>query len=189
MKPVLIACERTQTETRAFRAVGIEAYSCDIEPCTKHAIPEWHIQCDALEQLIRGKWGLIIAHPPCTYLTACGATIPDTPERIENRKKASEFFMQFFNFRDCPMAIENPRPLHKSNLPPYDQVVDPTQFGSSYTKRTCLWLYDLPPLLPTHAKPVLTKSWVASTSGFKRSHGFPELATAYVSQWSRYILN
>lgn len=184
--PILIACECSQIETMAWRAHGYEAYSCDIQPCHGPR-PEWHIQGDALELLQPGRWGLIIAHPPCTYLTAAGSLYIDAPGRAESRQDAARFFMRFFLFQDCPMAIENPRPLHAAGLPPYNQVIDPQDFGSEWRKRTCLWLHDLPPLLPTHARGA-AKSFVYHTRGGKlRSMGFPELALAYVSQWRDYV--
>lgn len=107
--------------------------------------------------------------------------------RAELIDDASRFFMHFFNFRDCPMAIENPRPLHAAALPPYNQVIDPRDFGSEWSNRTCLWLYNLPPLQPTHARGP-AKSYIYHTRGSKvRSMGFPELALAYVQQWSPYV--
>ena len=110
---VLIACEESQEVCKAFRALGHEAYSCDIEPCSG-GHPEWHLQCDALEML-KLKWNLIIAHPPCTYLTNAGATRlrvngEIVPERYEKAMEAKEFFLKFLN-ADCPrVAVENPVP-------------------------------------------------------------------------------
>ena len=188
LKPVLIACECSQIETLTFRAHGIEAYSCDILPCAG-THPEWHYQCDALELLQPGRWGLIIAHPPCTYLTAAGGRYVNDPGRAEKRALAAQFFYQFYEYQDCPMAIENPRPLHAAQLPRYDQVISPHHFGSQWSKRTCLWLKDLPPLLPNCAATLHPKSWTASTrGGHLRSITFPELAEAYAVQWARYIL-
>lgn len=187
-KPVLIACECSQTECMAWRNAGYEAFSCDIQSC-HGPHPEWHLCCDVLDVLVPGRWGLIIAHPPCTYLSAVGARWLDSPGRRGLMADAADFFMKFYNFRDCPMAIENPRPLHAAGLPPYSQVVCPSLFGSSWTKRTCLWLFDLPPLLPTTARGVNLRSWHANhSSQYTRSLGFSELANAYVSQWGRYVL-
>lgn len=188
-KPILIACEYSQIETAAWRSAGYEAYSCDIIPA-EGGHPEWHIQGDARSLLQPGRWGLVIAHPPCTYLTASGGWFVHDSGRAELREEAARFFYSFYDFKDCPMAIENPRPLHCAGLPPYDQVICPTMFGSSWTKRTCLWLYELPPLLPTTAKPIATKSWVYCTrGGHKRSKTFKEFAQAYVQQWHPYILD
>lgn len=188
-KPILIACEYSQIETAAWRAAGYEAYSCDIIPA-EGGHPEWHIQGDARSLLQAGRWGLIIAHPPCTYLTAAGGRYVHDPGRVELREEAARLFYSFYRFQDCPMAIENPRPLHCAGLPPYDQVICPTMFGSIWTKRTCLWLYELPPLLPITARTIAPKSWTYHTrGGHKRSKTFEEFAQAYVQQWHPYILD
>lgn len=188
LNPVLIACECSQIETLTFRSLGIEAYSCDILPC-EGTHPEWHFHCSAFDLLEPGRWGLIIAHPPCTYLTAAGGRYVNEPGREEKRIAAASFFYSFFNFKDCPMAIENPRPLRCAGLPPYQQTISPHQFGSIYQKRTCLWLYQLPELFPSHAPTLHPKSWTSSTrGGHLRSITFYELAFAYASQWSRFIL-
>lgn len=188
LRPVLIACECSQIETLTFRSLGIEAYSCDILPCYGPH-PEWHYHCSALDLLEPGRWGLIIAHPPCTYLTAAGSRYVNDPGREENRIAAANFFYAFYDFKDCPMAIENPLPLRCAGLPPFSQIISPHLFGSMYQKRTCLWLYDLPVLLPTHAPTLHPKSWTSSTrGGHLRSITFYELAFAYASQWSCFIL-
>ena len=110
---VLVACEESQAVCKAFRALGHEAYSCDIQPCSG-GHPEWHLQVDALE-LLKMRWDLIIAHPPCTYLTVTGNRWfneekygEKAVERKRLREEAAEFFMAFAN-ADCPrIAIENP---------------------------------------------------------------------------------
>lgn len=188
-RPILIACEYSQIETIAWREAGYEAYSCDIVPA-EGGHPEWHIQEDVHSLLQHGRWGLIIAHPPCTYLTAAGGRYVHDANRAKLREEAAQLFMTFYNFRDCPMAVENPRPLHCAGLPPYDQVICPTMFGSIWTKRTCLWLYELPPLLPITAKTITPKSWVYHVrGGHKRSKTFKEFAQAYVQQWQKYVLD
>lgn len=187
MKPVLIACEFTQTVTAAFRAMGIEAYSCDIIPTLGN--PAWHIQDDAIKVLYSQEWGLVIAHPPCTYMSAAGALYINQPGRAELRAEAADFFMKFYNYNCAPIAIENPRPLHCAGLPPYDQVIDPTQFGAPWRKRTCLWLRGLPLLFPTHCYNSTAKSLVYHTRGGRnRSKFFPEVAAAMAAQWFPYIL-
>ena len=108
---VLVACEETQEVCKAFRALGHEAYSCDIQPCSG-GHPEWHIQVDALEPL-KLKWDLIIAHPPCTYLTNAGAVRMRVngeivQERYQKAMEAKKFFLKFLN-ADCEhIAVENP---------------------------------------------------------------------------------
>lgn len=184
--PVLVACEYSQTVARAFRSEGIEAYSCDIIPTIGN--PDWHIIADAIQVLHSRKWGLVIAHPPCTYLCASGSLYIHEPGRKEKREQAAAFFYEFYNYTGSPIAIENPRPLHCAGLPRYNQVIDPTQFGSTWHKRTCLWLKELPPLLPTHCMSTTAKSWTHCTrGGKKRSKFFPEVANAMVEQWKMYI--
>lgn len=165
---VLVACEESQRVCKAFRLRGHEAYSCDIiEPSGDH--PEWHIQGNALEIIngnctfqtmdgnihhIDGKWDLLIAHPPCTYLTNAGAVRMRVKgkivqERYEKMLEAKTFFMEFINAKCDKICVENPVPMKICELPPYDQIIQPWQFGHPYSKRTCLWLKGLPKLMPT----------------------------------------
>ena len=145
---VLVACEESQAVTIELRRLGHEAYSCDIQPCSG-GHPEWHLQVDALE-LLKLKWDMIIAHPPCTYLTNAGAMRLRVKgeidqERMEKAKEAKKFFMAFLE-ADCPKkAIENPLPGKIHQLPPYSQIIEPYMFGDPWKKRTCLWLRGLPP--------------------------------------------
>ena len=174
---VLVACEESQEVCKAFRTLGHEAYSCDIEPCSG-GHPEWHLQVDALEML-KMRWDMILAFPPCTYLTAAGAvrlyskdhTIKDE-DRDERGKAAKEFFLAFLN-ADCPkIAVENPVPLKRYGLPPYSQIIEPYMFGHEWRKRTCLWLRGLPPLMATDI--VIPQGlWVGSTSA-RRCHNLKE---------------
>ena len=142
---VLVACEFSGIVRDAFRECGHDAVSCDLLP-TERAGP--HIQCDVLEILGDG-WNLMIAHPPCTYLSRAGARWWKDPERMALADKAADFV---FALRDAPIqriAIENPiGQLNKRWRYP-DQIVQPWEFGHPYTKRTCLWLKNLPPLMPT----------------------------------------
>lgn len=136
--------------------MGHEAYSCDIEPCSG-GHPEWHLQQD-VTQLLKIKWDMIIAHPPCTYLSNAGARFlyPGgklNNERLEKGLKAKEFFMLLYN-ADCPrIAVENPIPSKIYGLPPYTQIIQPWQFGHPYQKKTCFWLKGLPELKPTDVVP------------------------------------
>lgn len=176
---ILVACEESQAVTKELRALGHEAYSCDIiDQSGGH--PEWHIQGDALKVLnpskqtipgddwygfkfrtqdgvlhcIEGKWDMIIAHPPCTYLSNAGARFlyPKgvlNEERFAKGLEAKEFFMHFYH-ADCPkIAIENPIPSKAYGLPPYTQTVQPWMFGHPVQKKTCFWLKGLRPLEPT----------------------------------------
>lgn len=144
---ILVACEESQAVTKEFRKLGHEAYSCDIEPCSG-GYPEWHLQTDVTE-LLKIKWDMIIAFPPCTYLSNAGACrlYPQkgvlNEERYQKGLKAKEFFMQFLN-ADCPrIAIENPVSSTVFNMPKHTQEIQPYQFGHPFTKKTRLWLKGL----------------------------------------------
>lgn len=186
---ILIACERSQVLTEAFRAEGHAAYSCDILPCYGN-LPQYHITANALDVLYSERWDMVIVHPPCTYLTKARAstTFGSSEEFIKTLPfihAAHDFFMQFYNYTLCPRAIENPIPLSIASLPPYTQIVNPNQFGDKFSKQTCLWLHDLPPLLPTQAvgKTISYIYHVNSTST-RRSHLSKYLAAAMVAQWT-----
>lgn len=197
---VLVACEESQAVCTAFRERGHEAYSCDIQPCSG-GHPEWHIQADATE-LIKLRWDLIIAHPPCTFLTMAGAnllfasdhTVKDS-DREAKGWEARKFFMAFLN-ADCPrIAVENPVPLKHFGLPPYSQIIEPCMFGDPWRKRTCLWLKGLPLLFATDI--VVPKgswvgsksrirsgySWAGKRSAKERSKTSPGIARALAEQW------
>ena len=149
---ILIACEESQAVCIEFRKLGHEAYSCDTQPCSG-GHPEWHFQQDVTD-LLQQKWDMIIAFPPCTYMTNAGAVRMRVKgeivkDRYDKAMKAKEFFMKFFN-ADCDkIAIENPTPMKIVGLPEYTQAIQPYQFGHPYSKRTCLWLKGLPPLIAT----------------------------------------
>ena len=146
---VLIACEYSGTVRDAFTKKGHEAVSCDIIPTES---PGKHIQDDVLNHLYK-DWDLIIAHPPCTYLSNAGARhlYPKgklNQSRYKKGLEAKKFFMCFYNL-DCKVAIENPIPSTIFELPKYNQVVQPYEYGHPFQKKTCLWLKDLPKLKPT----------------------------------------
>lgn len=170
---VLIACEETQRVCVEFRRGGHNAYSCDIMPCRFTDHPEWHICCDVFEvidgytnfytqdgnihdEVAACGWDLIIAHPPCIYLTVTGNRWFDkekygwrADQREENRKEAIDFFMAFTKVKCERMAIENPVGCMSTHYRKPDQIIQPYQFGDPYRKTTCLWLRNLPPLKPT----------------------------------------
>jgi len=156
---VLLACEESQIVTIEFRKLGHEAYSCDIIPCSG-GHPEWHLQQD-VTVLLKEKWDMIIAFPPCTFISNAGACrlYPQkgilNQERYKKGLEAKAFFMKFYN-ADCPkIGIENPVSSKIFNMPKWTQEIQPYQFGHPYTKKTRLWLKGLPPLLPTNiVKPI-----------------------------------
>lgn len=219
---ILVACEESQAVCKAFRERGHEAYSCDVQPCSG-GHPEWHILGDAIRVMtpdpfvyfctmdgqphyIPDKWDLIIAHPPCTYLSNAGACrlYPRkgvlNQERYEKGLKAREFFMKFYD-ADCPrICIENPIPSKIYRLPKYTQIVQPYQFGHPFSKKTCFWLKGLPELTPTEIlteyKPYVScgtsrnkgnpdKAGVSRAGGASkiRSKTFPGIAAAMAEQW------
>lgn len=162
---VLVACEESQRVCMAFREKGHEAYSCDIIECGG-GHPEWHIMQDVLPLLngecefvttdgkkhrIEGRWDMIIAHPPCTYLTVAANKLYNVEkygekavERLESREKAIQFFMEFVNADCTKKAIENPIGVISTRYRKPDQIIQPYHFGHPVRKSTCLWLYNLP---------------------------------------------
>lgn len=191
---VLVACEESQRVCIAFRAKGHEAYSCDIEPCSG-GHPEWHIQDDVLKHL-NEDWDLIIAHPPCTYLSNAGARFlyPKgvlNEERYKKGLEAKEFFMKLYN-ADCPkICIENPVSSTIYKLPKYTQEIQPYYFGHPFKKKTRLWLKGLEPLKPTNIVEVSESTKIAGNwfnKGGKerqknRSKTFEGIAKAMAEQW------
>lgn len=225
---VLVACEESQRVCKAFRAKGHNAFSCDIiDPSGDR--PEWHIKGDVLRILnpqyhaypnktniyfhtMDGrlhdvpKWDLIIAHPPCTYLSNAGACrlYPRKGEldveRYEKGLEAKAFFMEFLN-ADCEkICVENPIPSKVYDLPKYTQTIQPYEYGHPYTKRTCLWLKGLPKLQPTNIVTPLG-GWVCGNAEIwkkqaangrvygkekdakHRSKTFEGIAAAMAEQW------
>lgn len=181
---VLIACEESQTVCKAFRAKGLEAYSCDIIECSG-GHPEWHIQGDVLP-LLRGgdywfktadgkrhyveMWDLIIAHPPCTHLSSSGQWAYKKGKDINLKYEAIEFFMEFAKAHCDKIAIENPVGIMSTEWRKPDQIIQPWQFGHLAEKQTCLWLRGLPKLIPqVEKKPELEYfSWVDKNGKKKR---------------------
>lgn len=185
-KRVLVACEYSQVVTSAFRAAGAEAFSCDIEPCDG-GHPEWHFQVDVREVLY-DNWDLIVAHPPCTYLArVSGQHLLHDSSRWEKLREGAWFFRLFVELGEQghKVCIENPYPLRAAQLPRWSQVVCPSQFGHVYSKHTCLWLYDLPPLLPMRAYCTESKQWLlhCSHSGKRRARFWEGIAEAMAAQW------
>ena len=151
---VLIACEESQAITKEFRKIGINAFSCDLLPCSG-GYPEWHIQGDALVEAYSGKYDLMIAHPPCTFLAVSGAAWLYNKDGSRNEKRwndqadALEFVKKLMLAPIKHIAIENPVSVISTQIRKPDQIVHPWQFGDEAEKTTCLWLKNLPHLKPT----------------------------------------
>ena len=205
---VLVACEESQRVCLAFRERGHEAYSCDIQDCSGNH-PEYHIKGDAIP-LINGdvlfhtcdgaehyvdKWDLLIAHPPCTYLSNAGSNSLRkngvlNEERYHKGIEAREFFLQFLQANVDKICVENPVPAKIYNLPKYTQIIQPYMFGHPYQKRTCLWLKGLPKLTPTEIMdkriPTTLARWYNSGGSDRqknRSKTFEGMAKAMAEQW------
>ena len=226
MKTLLVACEESQRVCVAFRQRGWETYSCDIIDCSG-GHPEYHIKQDVLP-LLNGncdfetcdgvkhhidRWNMLIAHPPCTELCSAGQHwfsrgIKDP----KMREDAVDFFMRFIN-ADCEhIAVENPIGIMSTRYRKPDCVIQPWQFGHSETKATCLWLKNLPSLVPTNIIKKPEGGWEnqqisnGKYTGFKnydengkilawndprtkviRSRTYIGIAEAMAEQWTKYL--
>jgi hypothetical protein len=160
---VLVACEESQAVTIELRRLGHEAYSCDIIPCSG-GHPEWHLQQDVIP-LLKEKWDMIIAFPPCTHLAVSGARHFEKKRADGRQREAIEFFCQFVTADCVRIAIENPVGIisgdyipkwfpdlaEKYGLPKKpSQIIQPYEYGNRARKTTCLWLKGLPELVPTN---------------------------------------
>jgi len=195
---VLVACEESQRVCIAFRNMGHEAYSCDIQD-QSGGYPDWHIKGDALKEAYSGKYEMMIAFPPCTYLSRAGARhmYPQgqlNQERYNKALEAKAFFMSLLNAPIKHIAIENPTQFKILNMPQYTQAIQPFMFGHPYSKRTLLWLKNLPPLRATKMinqyTPFVTSSKHRGTyqpptkTKKERSKTFEGVANAMADQWS-----
>lgn len=184
MPRLLVACEFSGVVRRAFAAVGWDAWSCDLLPAADGS-PN-HIQGDVLEVLDQG-WDMMIAHPPCTHLAVSGARWFPAKRADGSQQAAIEFFMKLATANIPRVAVENPVCIMSSKWRKPDQTIQPWQFGHGETKATCLWLRNLPLLVPTdivsgrearvHRMPPSPDRWA------KRSTTFQGIANAMASQW------
>jgi len=215
---VLIACEESQAVTKEFRALGHDAYSCDILPCSG-GHPEWHLQGDVFKYINQG-WDLMIAHPPCTYLSVSGArhlyNKDKSPniERYKNQAEGLDFVRRLMDANIEKIAIENPVSVISTKIRKPDQIIQPYMFGDCAVKTTCLWLKNLPKLTATNIVDKGTYfTWIDKKTGKEkrqpqwyadafmkhgldkeqrrtlRSKTFKGIAIAMANQWStNYIM-
>jgi site-specific DNA-cytosine methylase len=210
MIKVLIACEESQEVCKAFRTLGHEAYSCDLLDCSG-GHPEWHIQGDAIAEAYSGKYDMMIAHPPCTYLSYAGTKHWNNKGRLQKRLKALRFFAKLWLAPIEYICLENPKGCASPTIAKYAQEIQPYYFGDREYKTTWLWLKNLPQLehyeinslfnSATHtAKPepkAFNKNgkaihWCDSHTpgadrGKLRSKTFPGIAQAMASQWGELL--
>jgi len=157
---ILVGCEESQAVTKALRELGHEAFSCDTEDCSGGE-PQWHLPMDIFEAIKLKNWDMGIFFPPCTYLTvSANKWYKDQPERksgtlvgqarSDARSESIKFFIKLYNCGIPKIAIENPIGVMSSQFRKPDQVLQPWMFGHGETKATCLWLYNLPKLIPTN---------------------------------------
>ena len=220
---ILVACEESQAITKEFRKLGHDAYSCDLLPCSG-GHPEWHYQSDVIDILNNG-WDLMVAHPPCTFLA--GSSVqwlshpedkhllfderrphPKYPNRRQNMLESLDFVKSLYNAPIEYVAIENPVGLLSSRWKKPSQIIQPYMFGDEATKTTCLWLKNLPPLVPTqvvgkgertvYSSGKSHQKWYADAlknaktkeeRQTLRSKTFPGIAEAIATQWSNFLTN
>jgi len=201
IKNILVACEFSGTVREAFRELGFNAWSCDVLPSD---LPGNHIQGDVRE-VLNHEWDLMIAHPPCTYLTNSGVCHLHTdPSRWAKLDEAAEFFKALISAPIAHIAIENPIP-HKYASErigqKYSQIIQPWQFGHTESKATCLWLKNLPKLeesenvkaqmllLPANQRQRLHYLPPSKDRWKLRSKTYPGIAKAIAEQWSKVLSN
>lgn len=195
---VLVACEYSGIVRDAFRQQGFDAWSCDILPSMYDN--KFHIQDDVMNVIDTGVWDLMIAHPPCTDLAVSGAAWFKEKIADGRQQRALDFVQKLMDAPIPHIAIENPVSVISSKIRKPDQIFNPWQFGDPVSKKTCLWLKNLPYLVPTDivepSKYITSKSgkrypeWCWKTgggSGHKRSLFFEGVAKAMADQWGNYV--
>jgi site-specific DNA-cytosine methylase len=194
---VLAACEVSGRVREAFRARGHDAYSCDLLPARGGAIDQAHHYRRDVFEIIGRDWDLVIAFPPCTYLSCAGAQYWGDPVRKGRQLAALGFVWALMNAPARRVVIENPSGAISKAIRPPDQTVQPWQFGDPWRKRTCLWLRGVPPLVPdqivdpggywvdggTTRMRAGRASLRVSRDRDQRAMTFPGIARAMAEQW------
>jgi len=207
---ILVGFEESQAVTIAFRNLGHEAFSSDLQSCSG-GFPEWHLKGNVFDFIDFKKWDLGIFFPPCTHLASSGAAHFEKKRKDGRQQKAIELFMKVVNIPIKRIAIENPVGIMSSVYRKPDQIIEPYFFGDPTTKKTCLWLKNLHPLFHAKEKDLFNdkithvekggvvefssgnkmSNWYASTGNLPhserskaRSKTFPGIAKAMAEQWS-----
>ncbi len=197
---ILIGCEESQEVCKAFRELGFEAYSNDIVDCSGDC-PEWHLKMDVFEAIKLQNWDLIIAHPPCNFLSSAAGHLWKNQDRINKMNKAMDFVIKIYN-SDCKyIAIENPVGWLNRNWKKPSQIIEPYHFGDVFKKRTCLWLKNLPLLEKTNiVEPLyyhVNSSFAykgkysikfAKNDKVSRAKTFTGIAKAMAEQWGNFLI-
>tara|TARA_R110000823_G_scaffold312040_1_gene438451 strand:+ start:385 stop:1008 length:624 start_codon:yes stop_codon:yes gene_type:complete len=196
---ILVACEESQSVTTELRAIGHDAYSCDILPASGK-LPEYHLQQDVIP-LLRKQWDMVIAFPPCTHLASSGAAWFEQKRQDGRQQAGIDFFMLFTTIKSHKVVIENPVGIMSRIYRKPDQIIQPWWFGDPFEKRTCLWLKGLQPLIATNkVEPEARKEYASGKTmpawyadawklspkerSMARSKTFPGIAKAMAQQWA-----
>ena len=196
---ILVACEESQSVTTELRAIGHDAYSCDILPASGK-LPEYHLQQDVIP-LLRKQWDMVIAFPPCTHLASSGAAWFEQKRQDGRQQAGIDFFMLFTTIQSHKVVIENPVGIMSRIYRKPDQIIQPWWFGDPFEKRTCLWLKGLQPLIATNkVEPEARKEYASGKTmpawyadawklspkerSMARSKTFPGIAKAMAQQWA-----
>ena len=197
MGRVLVACEESQAVTKELRAIGVEAFSCDIENCSG-GHPEWHIHGDVIP-LLKESWDMVVAFPPCTHLASSGSRHFEQKRKDGRQQQGVEFFIRFAAINCEKVAIENPVGIMSTIFRKPDQIIQPWQFGHPEQKSTCLWLKGLPLLTatddvkePMMSLPIKIRQRIHYMSPSRdrskqRSKTFLGIAKAMASQWGQLL--
>lgn len=177
---VLIGCEKSGVVRDAFQRLGHNAWSCDLDPSMSGGK---HIQADIVDAARWGTWDMLICHPPCTHVAYVSAIWWKRPGWRDEQQKALNLFYILLHLPIERICVENPRGLPLKLIRAADDVVEPYEFGHHVSKRTYLWLKNLPPLMKTCIDPEFTRGWTESQRGFNRSVTFSGIAEAMAFQW------
>lgn len=184
---VLVACEYSGAVRNAFREQGFDAWSCDLLPSDDFSM--FHFETDVRNVLYAEKWDLMVAHPPCTHLAVSGARW--FKDKKEEQEEALEFVRMLLDAPVKHIALENPISIISSRIRKPDQIIQPWQFGHGETKATCLWLKDLPKLIPTNiveGREARVHKMAPGPSRWKeRSRTYQGIADAMAKQWGDYV--